>query len=361
MNRKKFIAQTTKMAAGFSLLGANKSLLKNNFDDQTTKNTAMNFWDIFGNSYTKNCKAWYHAKANPVIPAAGNGWKKIWTANPAYLEHNGKKLVYYRGHGFTASNATEPHDRIAVAELHSVNKESVRITDLNEGNFIIDVGAKGSFDDGAALDPTVCFFKDQFLLYYSAIGNGPDSIGWAKSTDGVHFKKMGKLMDGRAPAVIVKDGQLFLLYQKELKKGEGYLGFYVASSSDGIHFTPLSDEPVFMAGKEGEWDRQIATGRLFQQGEWTYLLYGGDNELIDQPGYFGLARSKDSKTWEKHPGNPVFGCGAKGEEDGGAMWFPALIESDNQYHLLYEGSRGKYGWDLSSQICLASLDKKKVV
>ncbi len=361
MNRKHFINKTATLATGLALCSANGLFAENKFNRSEKKENAMNFWDIFSNSYTKNCKAWHHAVNNPVLPASGNGWKKVWTANPDYLEHNGNRFLYYRGHGTSADNRKEDHDRIAVAALHSIDKERISITDLNDGNFIIDVGAEGSFDGVAALDPAVCFFNNQFLLYYSAIGNGPDSIGWAVSKDGVHFTKMGKLMDGRAPDVMVKDNQVFLLFQKELNKGEGYQGFYMASSSDGVHFSLLSEEPVVTAGKQGEWDKQIATGRFFQQGEWVYLLYGGDAELIDQPDYFGLARSKDGRNWEKHPGNPVFGCGAKGEEDGGAIWFPALIESPDQYHLLYEGSRGKYTWELSSQICLSYIAKQKVV
>jgi hypothetical protein len=89
-----------------------------------------------------------------------------------------------------------------------------------------------------------------------------------------------------------------------------------------------------------------------------YLIYGGSSSLLDQPDYFGLARSNDLLHWERHPGNPIFGCGAKGQEDGGAIWFPALIETADRFVLLYEGSRGNYRGDLSSQICQSSIPKK---
>jgi beta-xylosidase len=87
------------------------------------------------------------------------------------------------------------------------------------------------------------------------------------------------------------------------------------------------------------------------------MICGGSPDLNDQPDYFGIAKSKDLITWEKHPGNPIFGIGAKGEEDGGAIWFPALIEIKTHYVMLYEGSRGRYAWDLSSQICMSSIKK----
>jgi len=121
----------------------------------------------------------------------------------------------------------------------------------------------------------------------------------------------------------------------------------------------VSEKPVFDTPEKG-WDKQITTGRLFEQGDVYYLLYGGNPVLVDQPTYFGLARSTDLIHWERHPGNPIFGCGAKGSEDGGAIWFPALIETDDGYVLLYEGSRGPYSWDLSSQICMSSIKKARV-
>jgi hypothetical protein len=101
----------------------------------------------------------------------------------------------------------------------------------------------------------------------------------------------------------------------------------------------------------------VATGRLLRAEDEFYLLYGGSSSLIDQPDAFGLARSRDLIHWERHPGNPVFGCGPKGSEDGGAIWFPALIETEEALVLLYEGSRGNYQGELSSQICMASIPK----
>ena len=101
----------------------------------------------------------------------------------------------------------------------------------------------------------------------------------------------------------------------------------------------------------------ITTARLSREGEWCYMVYGGSAYLADEPDYFGLARSRNLVDWERHPGNPIFGCGAKGTPDGGAMWFPALVQTDDCFVMLYEGSRGKYSWDLSSAICLASIPR----
>lgn len=316
----------------------------------------MRFWNIFGPDYRRNCLAWKHHAGNPIIPASGNTWKQIWTANPDVLEFDGRTLLYYRGRGILPGTDNLPHDRIGVGELVDVSADSLVLHELADDLPVIDVGNAGSFDEREVLDPAAIVFQGKVWLYYSAISHGPDSVGLAVSSDGVHFQKVGKVLDGRAPDVVVKDGKIVMLYQALI--GKGQYAFFLASSEDGIHFTRLSPTPVFAPTGGRAWDGyDVTTGRLHADGDGFLLLYGGSTSLVDQPDYVGIAQSTDLLHWERHPGNPIFGCGPKGSEDGGAIWFPALIETATHYVLLYEGSRGNYQGDLSSQICMASIGK----
>ncbi|MBI5830729.1 MAG: hypothetical protein HZB16_00275 [Armatimonadetes bacterium] len=316
----------------------------------------MGFWDRFGDDYRRNCLAWRHAARNPVIPAAGDTWKCCWTANPDVLEFGGRRLLYYRGNGVLPGSDGQRHDRLAVAELVSVAAHAFEYRDLADGQPIVDVGAPGSFDCHHALDPAAAVFGGEVLLYYSAIGDGPDRVGLARSRDGEHFEKVGCVLTGRAPEVVVRDGHVHMLYQ--LVDDQGRYELHLARSADGLQFERVSERPVFAKAPAPAWDSfDVATGRVFVEEGWYYLIYGGSASLVDQPDYFGVARSRDLLTWERHPGNPIFGCGPRGSEDGGAIWFPALIEAEDCYALLYEGSRGNYQFDLSSQICLATLAK----
>jgi predicted GH43/DUF377 family glycosyl hydrolase len=317
---------------------------------------AAGFWDLFGESYQGNCRMWKHnTERNPVLPKDSVIlWKETWTANPATLHFKGRHLLYYRGHGRTPANP-KGHDRLAVAEIVKVTRGEFVFSDLNGKNFIVDVGLPGAFDDADVLDPSAIEFHGKVMIYYSGVGTGPNSVGLAVSDDGEHFTKMGKVMEGRAPSAIVKNDKVYVLYQKD--SGRGWLVLYLAVSDDGVHFEDVQEEPVFK-GQEGGWDKYVTTGRLYQEGGEFLLIYGGSPDLNDQPDYFGIARSRDLLIWEKHRGNPVFGLSAKGEADGGAIWFPALIETPDAYVLLYEGSRGRYAWDLSSQICMSSIEKQ---
>ncbi len=356
MKRSHFI-KVSSLIASSSILIPNDGLQAGNlsFSDLKVKGQSP-FWDCFTDDYRKNCKLWKHnTSKNPVIPAGTELWKKNWTANPAVISFNGKLLVYYRGNGITPSNP-DRHDRIAVGEIKKITPDDFVLEDLNNRNFIVDVGAKASFDDSDVLDPGVVVFKKKVFLYYSGVGTGPNSVGLAISDDGVRFEKHGSVIVGRSPSVVVSGSKVFMIYQND--DGKGFRGFYLAESEDGINFKKCSDVPV-MAGQENGWDRFVTTARIYKEKDTFLMLYGGSPDMNDQPDYFGLARSQDLITWEKHPGNPIFGLGAKGEEDGGAMWFPALIDIGSHYVIIYEGSRGRYAWDLSSQICMSSIAKIK--
>ena len=159
---------------------------------------------------------------------------------------------------------------------------------------ILEAGPQ-DFDSAHVFDPAIVSWRDKFHLYYSALGDGPESIGLAVSTNGVDFKKYDRpLLLGRSPEVIDVTGMLFLFYV--LKNDLGEYRIHLARSADGEHFTPLSDEPVLTVGAAGEWDAgEVTTPRLFSHNGIFYMLYSGSSspERKDIPQAFGLARSTD--------------------------------------------------------------------
>ena len=319
-------------------------------------------WNLFADDYTANCRAWKHFAGNPVVPPSGSGWEKRWTANPDLLIFQGRTLLYYRGNGTLTDDPDEPvHDRIGVAVLEDISGGSLTLRDLTGEQPVIDVGPAGTFDSTSVLDPATVVFEGKVWLYYS--GDDPantHTIGLAVSEDGIHFEKMGAVMPGRAPEVVLRDGTLHMFHQVFERSDEGvsYSTLYLSTSTDGRHFTATETDPIYPRPTD-QWDSlSITTARIHEPGDgWYYMIYGGSSYLADEPDYFGLARSQNLIEWESHPGNPIFGTSAKGEPDGAAVWFPALYETDDHFVLLYEGSRGKYSWDLHSTICLSSLEK----
>jgi hypothetical protein len=317
---------------------------------------AQSVWETFSNDYTANCLAWTRGSENPVIPPSGTTWKGHWTGSPEFLSHGERMLLYYHGNGILPGKGKTPHDRIGVAEISAIGPMQLVYHDLNGGLPAIDVGVPGEFDDQDVSEPAAVEYKGKVLLFYGASGRRGHAIGLATSSDGEHFTKEGMVIaGGEAPDVVAIRDSLFLIYQKPGEKG---YTIHVSVSTDGKKFYSLGSAPV-LEGEPGHWDAQsVTTPRIWKNGEWYYMLYGGSADRDNEPEFFGLARSRDLFTWERHPGNPVFGAGVHAGPDGGAIWYPAIHEAGPWLVMLYEGSRGRHAWDLDPGICMAWISRR---
>jgi len=95
------------------------------------------------------------------------------------------------------------------------------------------------------------------------------------------------------PAVVERGNKMLMLYRAQDKHGTSRLGY--AESSDGIHFT-RRDEPVLSPSEPYEKDGGVEDPRLVQFGDTYYLTYTGCNETDAQ---LCLATSKDLIHWER--------------------------------------------------------------
>jgi predicted GH43/DUF377 family glycosyl hydrolase len=217
-----------------------------------------------------------------------------------------------------------------------------------------------SFDCQHVFDPAVVAQEGNIVLFYSAIGTGPDQIGAAISDDGIHFTKFpAPILVGRSPEVVLKDNLFSLFFVRDYP-GQGY-AIYLAQSKDGIHYELVGNEPVLSAGQHGEWDDfEVTTPRIIQIGDCYYMIYAGliHSDQKDIPRAFGLARSVDLIHWEKYPHNPIFSCAEHGAWDDGAIWFGTPFQMHDTLYLLYEGGRLENILDQSpalTQVGLAAL------
>ncbi len=317
---------------------------------------AQGLWETFSNDYAANCLAWTRESSNPVIAPSGSSWKARWTGTPELVTIGDRLLLYYRGNGTLPRALNKQyHDRIGVAEVTAIGAMELAFRDLHNGSPVVDIGAPGDFDDDGVRDPAAVWFKGEVHLYYTALSGKQSSIGLATSLNGERFTKRGRICEGRSPDVIAVGDTLFLIYQKP--GSDGY-EVHLAMSTDGLHFFPLGQSPVF-EGMRDKWDaKSITSPRIWKNGDWFFMLYGGSADRLDEPEYFGLARSRDLIRWERHPGNPIFAAGAHATADGGAIWYPAIAEAGSWIVMLYEGSPGRVAWDMNAGICMAWVPKR---
>lgn len=95
------------------------------------------------------------------------------------------------------------------------------------------------------------------------------------------------------PAVVFHDGKFVMLYRAQDKSGTSRLGY--AESSDGVHFTRRKD-PVLVPETDYEKDGGVEDPRLVRIDDTYYLTYTGYNTKDAQ---LCLAVSKDLVHWDR--------------------------------------------------------------
>jgi predicted GH43/DUF377 family glycosyl hydrolase len=119
---------------------------------------------------------------------------------------------------------------------------------------------------------------------------------WKRASDGPVISPQGDGWESAGtfnPSVILRDGKIVMLYRAQDKAGTSRLGY--AESSDGIHFTRRS-EPVLSPEKDYEKDGGVEDPRLVRFDDTYYLTYTGYNKKDAQ---LCLATSKDLIHWDR--------------------------------------------------------------
>ncbi len=179
---------------------------------------------------------------------------------------------------------------------------------------------------------------------------GTSDIFHAVSEDGIHFVRTSDKPVLRAEASWEKQSVMCpsVVYDEErgvfkmwYSGGEQYepnaIGY--AESTDGIHFTKSEHNPVFYANPDELWEHHKVAGcHVFYEDGWYRMFYiGYHNEDYAQ---IGMARSRDGITnWERSAHNPIVAPSA-GEWDDEACYKPFVMHIGHQWMLWYNGRRG---------------------
>lgn len=186
--------------------------------------------------------------------------------------------------------------------------------------------------------------------YKPGIADGTSHIFHGISTDGINFARTGDrpVLAPEAPwekaAVMCPDviwDETAGKYRMWYSAGEQYeptaIGY--AESTDGLHWVKYPHNPVFQADPENCWEGHKAAGcHVQKRKDWYYMFYiGYHNEDYAQ---IGIARSRDGLSgWERHPQNPIL-APDPGEFDGEACYKPYALYDGQQWILWYNGRKG---------------------
>ncbi len=266
--------------------------------------SVVRFQGIYRNLYSEfDGRTWHTAAATS---SDGLAWTKIgrvlspqgWEGS--YIAANGSALVS-GGEIFYWYEAGDPL-RIALARSRDGRNW------MRQGEAVVPVGPRGSFDERAVADPYAIRAGDWFYLFYLGQNRARrQSIGLARSRDGISWEKLranpilepggpGSFDENGVgePAVWTSGGAWWMLYTGRAKDERRRLG--LARSSDGVRWERV---PEFTVSGEQPWDSQVICDpavEMIPEGSVRVWFGGGDVARPDQNlhGQIGLAalRSK---------------------------------------------------------------------
>ena len=196
-------------------------------------------------------------------------------------------------------------------------------------------------------DPTVLYLDGGLHLWFGGYAKGNDKwvIGYATSADGqswrVHNEPVLQGSGGSSwnshgvagPSVLVKDGHFYMWYHGFDK--DWISSISLATSVDGIHWTPSVAEPVLRPIPSAMWKSKFVRDPSVVYTDQGFVMYfaGGDGTNR----WIGYASSDDGISWDDYPGNPILHPGAKQGWEAEGVWTPDVLLIKDTYHMWYTG------------------------
>lgn len=173
---------------------------------------------------------------------------------------------------------------------------------------------------------------------------GKSAIGYATSADGLHWEKCREpvlvpeapweYIALMCPHVLYENGKFRMWYSGGEQGEPDAIGY--AESSDGIHWTKNPSNPIFTPVKDHSFEHtKVTASHVMKLGDWYQMFYiGFDRYMMPS---VGVARSKDGITgWERHPENPIL-AGTDDEWDQLGICKPYVIQRGDRLIMFYNG------------------------
>jgi predicted GH43/DUF377 family glycosyl hydrolase len=202
------------------------------------------------------------------------------------------------------------------------------------------------FDIQGCEDPHLVFFDGTFYLTYVGNDGGktPGNICLATSTDLLHWKKYGEILQpkyewesGQVKAGVIIpnkiDGKYWMYYQGEREPWHTATG--LACSEDLIHWEVVSDGPV-LEPREKQWD-SLGTepGAVVVLQEGILVIYNGWDETHWNKAGWALFSKRDPSRLIARCEEPMLSL------PGRHVFATSMVEHDGEW-ILYWGADDKW-------------------
>ncbi|MDR1723074.1 MAG: hypothetical protein LBR84_03940 [Tannerella sp.] len=205
----------------------------------------------------------------------------------------------------------------------------------------------------------------EYHLWYTGQARDSSWIGYAISADGIHFTRqsdrpvLSPELAWEKVAVMcphVNWDEQEGLFKMWYSGGEQYepnaIGY--ATSTDGLHWKKYEGNPIFSADPAREWEQHKVTACQVIKRETDYLMFyiGFRTEDYAQ---IGMAKSPDGISgWVRYGENPII-FPTPDEWDASACYKPFAVQDGDRWLLWYNGRNGNL-----EQIGLAIYDNPQI-
>lgn len=240
-----------------------------------------------------------------------------------------------------------------------------------EGNPLFNLESQSSWESAANAHASVVFDGEIYHMWYIGNKSDWDGkIGYATSSDGIHWEKYADnpVLEGGTAGTweshgvgtphVVWDGKIFhMWYSGNKATSKLFVSIGYAKSSDGIHWTKHENNPVLVPTQDWEGGEVIVLPKVIIKDNTFQLWYSSGYSF--SPGNpakeykIGYATSLDGISWKKYENNPVLDTGGFQAEPSTIilrdsvfqMWFSSDFLPDNRWRIGYAESVDGTNWE----------------
>lgn len=248
--------------------------------------------------------AWHRASETPIISPQGDAWESAGTFNPGVIKRKGKFVMLYRAQD---KNGTS---RLGYAE----STDGIHFKRRAEPVFSPETDYE---KDGGVEDPRIMQVGNTYYLTYTGYNKHDAQLCLATSRDLIHWERKGIILPAykgkwnigwtKSGAILNRkiDGKFWMYFLATSAKHVDEMG--LASSTDLIHWTEVTDSPVLPA-RAGQFDATVVEPGPppFLTRDGIVLIYNGaDDQHVYRTGVAVFDRHDPRKLLDRSD-KPLF-------------------------------------------------------
>jgi predicted GH43/DUF377 family glycosyl hydrolase len=288
--------------------------------------------------------AWHRMSETPIIAPRGNGWESAGTFNPSVIVRDGKIIMLYRAQDGSGTS------RLGYAE----SGDGIHFTRRSEPVFSPEEDYE---KDGGVEDPRLVQFGDIYYLTYTGYNKKDAQLCLATSKDLVHWERKGVILPAykgkwnvrwtKSGAIVPQKiaGKYWMYFLGTSRDNNDQVG--LASSTDLLHWTEATDEPVLRV-RAGKFDARVAEPgpAPIVTAKGIFLVYNGaDDKLVYRTGVAMFDRN-DPRVLVSRTDDPVFAPEKEWEKVGqvpNVVFVEGMVRRGEDYWFYYGGADTNVG------------------